>query len=141
MCAWTRRLIGAGVSVRYDLSPVHPVTRVGSTGSRRPLAWTKIACGARSPSEAATSLRVGRAAELALAVKDAVRERGYLNAAVTPGVQIAHTPHTTTLIFTIDPGTRTVLGTLNVTGSPGVPAADLLKQLGLATEARTSAMR
>ena len=52
-----------------------------------------------------TSLRVGRAAELALAVKDAMRERGYLNAAVTPGAQIAHAPHTTTLVFTIDPGT------------------------------------
>ena len=64
-----------------------------------------------------------------------MRERGYLNAAVTPGVQIAHTPHTTTLIFTIDPGARTMLGTLNVTGSPAVPAADLLKELGLATGA------
>jgi outer membrane protein insertion porin family len=126
-------LIGAGVSVRYDLSPVHPVTRVAFD-------WKSPAPGVdedrlrRAIAErGGNSLRVGRAAELALAVKDAVRERGYLNAAVTPGVQIAHTPHTTTLIFTVDPGTRTVLGTLNVTGSPGVPAADLLKQLGLVT--------
>ena len=128
-------LVGAGVSVRYDLSPVHPVTRVAFD-------WKSVAPGVdedrlrRAIAErGGTSLRVGRAAELALAVKDALRERGYLNAAVTPGVQIAHAPHTTTLVFTIDPGARTVLGTLNVTGSPGIPAPDLLKQLGLATGA------
>jgi outer membrane protein insertion porin family len=127
-------LIGAGVSVRYDLSPVHPVTRVAFD-------WTSVAPGAdedrlrRAIAERGGTLRVGRAPELALAVKDAMRERGYLNAAVTPGVQIAHTPHTTTLIFTIDAGPRTVLGTLNVTGSPGMPAPELLKQLGLATGA------
>jgi outer membrane protein insertion porin family len=127
-------LIGAGVSVRYDLSPVHPVTRVGFD-------WKSAAPDVdedrlrRAIAERGGALRVGRAAELALAVKDAMRERGYLGAAVTPGVQIAHAPHTTTLIFTIDPGARTVLGTLNVTGSPGIPAADVLKQLGLATGA------
>src|SRR4029077_16655432 len=115
---------------RYELSPVHPVTRVAFD-------WKSAAPDVdedrlrRAIAERGGALRVGRAAELALAVKDAVRERGYLNAAVTPGVQIAHTPHTTTLIFTIDPGTRTVLGTLNVTGSPGVRAAALLKQRGL----------
>ena len=121
--------------------PRPPGDRVSrSTGSRRP-GRGRGSPAARDRRARRNSLRVGRAAELALAVKDAVRERGYLNAAVTPGVQIAHAPHTTTLIFTIDPGTRTVLGTLNVTGAPGVPAAELLKQLGLATGGPTSAMR
>jgi outer membrane protein assembly factor BamA len=80
-------------------------------------------------------LRVGRAAELVLAVKDAMRERGYLNATVTPSAQVSHSPHTTVLVFTIDPGPRTLLGTLNVTGTPEVPAPELLRQLGLATGA------
>jgi outer membrane protein insertion porin family len=125
-------LEAAGVTIRYDLSPVHPVSGVAFT-------WKPVAPGVdedrlrRAVAErGGSSLRVGRAAELALAVKDALRERGYLNAAVTPGVQVSHAPHTTTLVFTIEPGPRTVLGTLNVTGSPGVPVPDVLKQLGLA---------
>src|SRR6476646_7031156 len=59
-------LNGAGVSVRYDLSPVHPVTHVGFD-------WKSPAPGAdedrlrRAIAErGGTSLRVGRAPELAL---------------------------------------------------------------------------
>jgi outer membrane protein assembly complex protein YaeT len=124
-----------GVAVRYDLSPVHPVSRAA-------FAFTSAAPGVdedrlrRAVAErGGSSLRLGRATELALAVKDAMRERGYLNATVTPSAQVSHSPHTTVLVFTIDPGPRTLLGTLNVTGTPEVPAPELLRQLGLATGA------
>ena len=60
-----------------------------------------------------------------------MRESGYLNATVTPVPEIHHAPHTSTLVFNIDPGPRTVLGTVTVTGSPGEPIPELLKQLGL----------
>ena len=120
------------MTLRFDLSPVHPVSQVAFT-------WKSAAPGAdenrlrRAIAErGGASLRVGRGAELALAVKDALRERGYLGAGVTPGVQVSHAPHTSTLVFTIDPGARTVLGALGVTGSPGMPVPEFLSQLGLA---------
>jgi outer membrane protein assembly complex protein YaeT len=125
-------LSAAGVVLRFDLSPTHPVSGMRFT-------WKSAAPGvdddrlSRAVIErAGASLKVGRAAELALAVKDAMTERGYLNATVTPGVDVSHSPHTTVLVFTIDPGTRTVIGSVSLTGSPGMPGPDLLKQLGLA---------
>jgi len=128
-------LAGNGLNVEYQLSPVHPVSRVAFT-------FTSAAPGADEDrlrqavaERGGSSLRLGRAAELAVAVKNAMRERGYLNASVTPVAQVSHSPHTTVLMFTIDPGPRTLLGTLNVTGTPGVPAPDLLHQLGLTTGA------
>jgi outer membrane protein assembly complex protein YaeT len=124
-------LVGGGVSVRYDLSPVHPITHVS-------FVWNTPAPGIdedrlrRALTErGGTTLRIGRAAELAEAVKGAMADRGYLSAAVTPGTQVSHVPHTTTLIFTIDPGPRTVIGDLNVIGEIGIPAPELLRQLGL----------
>jgi outer membrane protein insertion porin family len=128
-------LTANGVTVQYDLSPVHPVSQIAFT-------WKGAAPGVdedrlrRAVSErGGSSLKLGRAGEMALAVKDAMRERGYLNASVTPGTQVSHSPHTTILVFTIEPGPRTVLGALTVTGSPGVAPAELLRQLGLVTGA------
>jgi outer membrane protein insertion porin family len=122
----------SGVDIRYELSPVHPVSKVA-------FAWTARAPGVdedrlrRAIAErGGTSLRVGRAAELAQAVNAALHERGYLNAAVTPVPQIAHAPHTTTLLFNIDPGPRTVIGALTVTGAPGVSEPEFLRELNLA---------
>ena len=126
---------GTGVTIRYDLTPVHPVSRVA-------FRWKSAAPGIdedrlrRAVSErGGTSLRIGRALELAFAVKDAMRERGYLNASVTPSSQVFHSPHMTVLVFTIDPGPRTVLGNITVTGAAGVPVPEVLKQLGLAAGA------
>jgi outer membrane protein assembly complex protein YaeT len=125
-------LAPAGVTLRYDLAPVHPVTHVG-------FAWKTAAPGVdedrlrRAVTErGGTSLRVGRALEFAMAVKEAMQERGYYNAVVTPTTQTSHEPHATSLIFSIDPGPRTVIGSLDVSGAPGVPVSELLNQLGLA---------
>lgn len=122
----------AGVVVRYDLSPVHPISKIA-------FAWKSSAAGVDEErlrravvERGGTSLRVSRAAELADAVRGALGERGYLNPTVTPGTELAHSPHSTTLVFTIDPGPRTVIGDLSVTGVPGMTTAELLGQLGLA---------
>ena len=122
----------AGVAVRYDLSPVHPVSKIA-------FAWKSSAAGVdegrlrRAAIErGGRSLRVSRAAELADAVRAALGERGYLNPTVTPGTEVSHRPHSTTLVFTIDPGPRTVIGDLSVTGLSGMTAAGFLGQLRLA---------
>jgi len=125
-------LAANGVAVRYDLSLVHPVSKIA-------FAWKANAAGVdeerlrRAAIErGGTSLRVSRAGEMAAAVKGALGERGYLNPTVAPSTEILHAPHSTTLVFTIDPGPRTVIGDLSVTGLPGMTPAEFLGQLGLA---------
>ena len=125
-------ITAGGVTVRYDLSPVHPVSQIA-------FVWKSGVAGVdegrlrRAVRErGGSSLRVSRASELANAIKGALGERGYLNPTVTPGVDISHVPHSTTLVFTVDPGPRTVLGDLGVVGAPGTTAAEFLRQLDLA---------
>ena len=64
---------------------------------------------------------------------DALRERGYLNAAVTPRPELEHAPERATLVFTIDPGPRTTIGDVEIVGVPTVTRAELLSRLGLST--------
>ncbi len=125
-------LTANAVALRYELSPVHPVSGIA-------FAWKSSADGVdedalrlAAVTRGGTSLRVSRAAEVADAVKGALGERGYLNPTVTPSAQISHSPHATTLLFTIDSGPRTVIGDLSVTGSAGMPPAEVLSRLGLA---------
>jgi outer membrane protein insertion porin family len=120
-----------GVNVRYDLSPVHPISKIGFSWKSRAPGVDEDRLRRAVIERGGTSLRLGRAAEFAQAVRTAMRESGYLNAAVTPVPDILHSPHTSTLVFDIDPGPRTVIGALNVTGSPGVPVPEFLRQLGL----------
>ena len=67
---------------------------------------------------------------------DALRERGYLNADGDAGVQVEHSPERATLVFTIDPGPRTMIGTIERDGHAGGAARrSCCAQLGLATGA------
>ncbi len=51
---------------------------------------------------------------------------------ITPRPEVAHDPERATLVFTIDPGARTTIGTVDVLGPSAVPRAELLGQLNLA---------
>jgi outer membrane protein assembly complex protein YaeT len=123
---------GGGVNVRYDLTLVHPVSKIAFALKSSAPGIDEDRLRRAVVERGGTSLRVGRAAELAQTVNGALRERGYLNAVVTPVPEVSHNPHTTILVFNIDPGSRTVIGELNVTGAPGVPVPEFLSQLGLA---------
>lgn len=122
----------AGVALTYELSPVHPVAKIafaGNTGApgvdvgelRRVVVERY---GASPP--------VGRATELARVAVEALRERGYLHARVSPRAELSHDPDRATLVFTVDPGSRTLIGAIEVTGAPEVSRAALLNELRIA---------
>ena len=125
-------LAGDGVALRYELSPIHPVSKISFTGTLDApgvdLAQLRRAVVERY----GVSPPLGRAAELAGIVTEALRERGYVHADVTPRAEIAHAPERATLVFTIDPGARTRVGTIDVNLPPEVSRAGLLQQVGLA---------
>jgi Outer membrane protein/protective antigen OMA87 len=53
---------------------------------------------------------LGSAADMTRILSDALHERGYLNATITPRPVLEHSPERATLVFTIDPGPRTTIG-------------------------------
>ncbi|MGE3955866.1 MAG: POTRA domain-containing protein [Vicinamibacterales bacterium] len=120
-----------GVSLVYELVPLHPVEEIAFSGGApgieegglRQMLFERFG---RSP-------RAARAADMARAIEDTLRDEGYLRARVTPRAAVEHQPDRTLLTFAIDPGTRARLGTITVEGTPGMPASALLAQLDLAT--------
>ncbi len=123
---------GAGVALRYDLSPVHPVTRIEFTGALdRPgvdagrLRQAVVERYGPSPS-------LGRVADLTRAVADELAARGYLHAAVDTRTEIRHDPDRATLVFAVQPGARTTIGTIVTQGEAGITRDALLDELDVA---------
>jgi outer membrane protein insertion porin family len=120
------------VALRYELSPIHPVTKV------------TIEEGMKAPGVDAGQLRraladrygatpsVGRAADMSRTVEEALAQVGYLHAHVTPRAELAHDPDRATLVFRVEPGVRTEIASIDIVGTPSLPAPELLKQLGVA---------
>jgi len=123
------------VALRYELVPVHPITRIRFEGPGGP----GINTGAlrRSLTDRyGASPSLGRVADMTRLVTDALRELGYLHpTAVTSRARIEHAPEQATLVFTIEPGVRTTLGAIDVVGPPTVAKAEFLKRLRVATGA------
>lgn len=123
-----------GVTLLYDLVPLHPIDRIAFSGPKGP----GIDVG-RLRSDVVerygTSPPLGRAADLARIVEDDLRARGYLHPVVTPRADVRHRPDRTTLTFAIDPGPRSRIGGVDVVGSSGLSPAALLKLLGVSTGA------
>jgi outer membrane protein insertion porin family len=123
------------VALRYDLVPIHPVARIRFEG---PLDVPGIDQG-----ELRRALvdrygvwpPLGRAADMTRILGVSVGERGYMNAAITPRPVIEHAPERATLVFTIEPGARTTIGTVELDGTPSVSRGELLGRLGLSTGA------
>ena len=120
----------SGVLLTYDVVPLHPVMHVAFTGTDAP----GIDEGhlRRIVAERfGFPLRVGRGGEITRALEDGVRDVGYLHPRVTFRTDVEHTTEQSTMFFGIEPGERTHIGTVDVQGTPGVPAAELLSRLDL----------
>ena len=120
------------VALRYELIPIHPVARIRFD---RPLDAPGIDQGALRRAivdRYGVSPPLGRAADMTRILTDALRERGYLNATITPRPVLEHAPERATLVFTIDPGPRTTIGDVQIVGVPTVTSAELLSRLGVA---------
>jgi outer membrane protein insertion porin family len=118
------------VALRYELSPIHPVTAIRFTGADAP----GIDAGALRRAivdRYGGSPPLARAADMARIIADALRERGYLHAAITPRAATEHVPERAILTFAIDPGPRTTIGSVDLIGRATVSRVQLLGRLGL----------
>jgi outer membrane protein insertion porin family len=123
------------VVLSYELIPVHPVTRIRFDG---PLGVPGIDQGALRRAivdRYGVAPPLGRAADMTRILLDALHERGYLSAAVTPRPELEHAPERATLAFSIDPGPRTTIGDVEIVGAPSVTRAELLSRLGVSSGA------
>ena len=123
------------VALRYELVPIHPVARIRFEG---PLAVPGADAGALRRAIAdryGVSPPLSRTADMTRILAETLRERGYLNAAITPRPVFEHAPERATLVFTIDPGPRTTIGDVQIVGTPSVSSAEFLSRLGLASGA------
>jgi outer membrane protein insertion porin family len=119
------------VALRYDLAPIHPVTKVRFEGS---LGLPGIDTGAFRQAlfdRYGATPPLSRQVAMTRIIADALAERGYLDAVVIPNAEIEHSPERATLVFTIEPGARTTIGDVSIVGEPSVPQAELLDRLGL----------
>jgi len=122
----------SGVSLTYDLVPLHPVEAIGFSGAGAPgidegklRQFIEERYG-RTP-------RAGRAPDMARDLESALRDAGYMRARVTPRASVEHAPERTNLTFAIEPGSRAKLGSIAVEGMPGMTPAELLGRLEVAT--------
>src|SRR5204862_7824443 len=111
---------------------MHPVTRIDLLGLGGPGidrgAPRKVILdrdGAAPP--------VGRAADMKRLLEGALAERGYLHPTITMRADTEHAPERATLVFTIEPGDRTRIGTIEVTGRPAASQAEFVRRLGMTT--------
>jgi len=124
---------GAGVALRYELSPIHAVSKIEFAG---PLPVPGIDVGELRRGlvdRFGTSPPLGRVDQLAVAIGDTLRERGYRRPEISPRVNVDPKSDHATLVFGINPGSRTILGTITIVGTPMMPQQDFLERLGVAS--------
>ncbi len=119
------------VVLRYDLVPIHPVTRIRFAGTLNAPGIDAGDLRRAVVDRYGGSPTLGRLADMTRIIDDALKERGYLHATITPHPEVEHSPERATLVFTIDPGPRTTIGTVSVVGRPTVGLNEFLSRLGL----------
>lgn len=125
-------LVNGRVALRYDLIPIHPVARIRFDGSVNAPGVDEDALRHAIVDRYGVSPPLGRAADMTRIVVDALRERGYLNATITPRSMLEHAPERATLVFTIDTGPRASIGQIDIVGVPAAAHAEVLGRLGIA---------
>jgi outer membrane protein assembly complex protein YaeT len=119
------------VALRYELSPIHPVTKIEFTGVPDAPGVDAEQLRQAVVDRYGTSPSLGRVEELKQIVQDMLVDRGYLHADIKPRAEIAHDPDRATLVFAIEPGPRTTIGAIDIDGTPTVPRRQLLSKLDL----------
>jgi outer membrane protein insertion porin family len=122
------------VALRYELSPIHPVTAIRFAGAVGP-GIDRSALRQVIVDRYGGSPPAGRAADMKRLLEDALGERGYLHPSVTINVETEHSPERATLVFTVQPGDRTRVGAVEVVGRPPVTPAELLRRLRIVSGA------
>jgi outer membrane protein insertion porin family len=119
------------VALVYELSPIHPVTRIQFAGHANAPGIDEDALHRAVTDRYGTTPPLARAADMARIVESALADRGYRHAIATSRAQIEHDPERATLVFTIEPNARTTVGAVELVGRPTVPRDEFLRRLGL----------
>jgi outer membrane protein insertion porin family len=120
---------GAGVALRYNLIPIHAVERIEFRGD---LGLDKGDLRRHVVERFGSAPSPGRAEAAARALEGLLADRGYSQARVTPEVQLEHGPERTILVFGVEAGPRSRIGTLAIEGVAGTERPAFARHLGLA---------
>ncbi|PYQ90660.1 MAG: hypothetical protein DMG02_10070 [Acidobacteria bacterium] len=124
-------LENARVTLRYELSPIHPVTDIRFAG-RTGAAGIDIGALRRVVADRyGATPPIGRTSDMVRLLSDALAADGYLHPSVSSAVRLDHAPERATLTFTLEPGARTTIGTIDITGAPSLPRSELLRRINL----------
>ena len=106
----------AGVALRFDLRPIHTVTRIEFHGN---LGLPDSMLRSRITERFGETPPITRAPDEAESLRELYQERGYMSATVSAAPPIVeHDPDRATLVFNIESGPRTRVRTSFITGSP-----------------------
>lgn len=124
-------LAAGRVALRYDLVPIHPVTKIRFSGDTHQPDIDEGALRRAIVDRFGATPPVGKAVDMARVVTDALGELGYRRARLTPQVEVSHAPEHATITFAIASGPRTTIHEIAIVGTPSVPPDDFLRRLGL----------
>jgi outer membrane protein assembly complex protein YaeT len=119
------------VALRYDLVPVHPITRIRFAGDTHAGGIDTGQLQRALTDRFGVTPPSGRTSEMVRVVADTLAEHGYRRARVTSAVEVEHQPERAALTLTLAPGTRTTLGPVQIVGTPSLPHDEFLRRLGL----------
>ena len=118
---------GGGVTLRFNLIPIHSVQRIefkGTLGlSAGLLRSTVVDRYGASPS-------IGRVDAAVRTLQQLYADHGYLRATVEASSVVQHDPDRVQLTFTIDAGPRAVIGKVAIERDPLIAREAFLRQLG-----------
>ena len=118
---------GGRVALRYELQPIHTVTKVVFRGS---LGLPEGALRERMAERFGQTPAVSRADDVAAYLQQLYQEDGYLSAVVkTAPVIVEHDPDRATLVFEAASGPRTTIARSVITGRPLDAAAQIQDRL------------
>jgi outer membrane protein insertion porin family len=120
--------LDGGVNLRYELQPIHTVSRVIFRGT---LGLSEDALRRRMTDRFGATPGVGRADDVAQTLEDYYHANGYLSATVKAGRPIIeHNPDRATLVFNVQSGSRARITDITIAGTPLDPRAQILSKLG-----------
>jgi outer membrane protein insertion porin family len=121
------------VVLEYELIPIHPVARIQFEGPIGVPGFDQGALRRALIDRYGVSPPLGRAADMTRILADTLREHGYFGASITPKPILEHSPERATLVFSIDPGPRTTIGSVDIDGVPTVSRTDFVSRLRVST--------
>jgi outer membrane protein insertion porin family len=121
---------GAGVAVRFELTAARPISGIALAGHLNQPGIDEGKLQRAIVERAGSAPPANRIPELAGLLETALRARGYLQAKVTGAVVAAPESNHSTMVFTVDPGPRAVIGSIDVAG-PAPARAEFLAQAQL----------